>query len=182
MNQQIKAWNEQLARKEFDLSRDEDLSLALMNLVSLEEHAYFTSQKTGEEKYLDLLQAIRRMRTDLLKEIVVDPQGEEWCMSKHLLSTTMRLVETGNKFYSQDKKRAKELYSYAFDTYSLFWQLNTSEEEQTQASAESQERSTSTQELATNKQASTEEEPATQSFIAKARSFVKQAIDCCREI
>lgn len=38
-----------------DLSSGEDLSIAIMNLVSLEEHFFFTGAKTGKEKYYDLL-------------------------------------------------------------------------------------------------------------------------------
>mgnify|MGYP001564761270 FL=1 len=30
----------------YDLSLEEDLSIAVMNLISLEEHFFFTSQKT----------------------------------------------------------------------------------------------------------------------------------------
>ena len=30
-----------------DLSTEEDLSLAIMNLISLEEHFFFTASKTG---------------------------------------------------------------------------------------------------------------------------------------
>ena len=37
-----------------DLSKDEDLSIALMNLVSLRS-IYFTAMKTGDEKYLEML-------------------------------------------------------------------------------------------------------------------------------
>jgi len=31
-----------------DLSSDQDLSIAIMNLISIEEHLFFTSQKTGK--------------------------------------------------------------------------------------------------------------------------------------
>ena len=31
-----------------DLSTEEDLSIAIMNLVSLEEHFFFTGEKTGK--------------------------------------------------------------------------------------------------------------------------------------
>ena len=56
------------AKKEskVDLSSGEDLSIAVMNLVSLEEHFFFTAEKTGKGKYLDLLQKVREMRKDLL--------------------------------------------------------------------------------------------------------------------
>lgn len=165
MNEQIKKWNEKLKHGEFDLSQDEDLSLAIMNLVSLEEHAYFTAQKTGDSKYLDLLQKFRKTRTDLLKDIVTDPQGEEWCMSKHLLATTMRLIETGNKYYSQDQKQSEHLYDHAFDMYSLFWHINKP--------------SPNSYTPTTKQQTPIQEKTG---IIASARNYVKQAIDCCKEI
>ena len=37
-----------------DLSSGEDLSIAVMNLVSLEEHFFFTGAKTGKDNYYDL--------------------------------------------------------------------------------------------------------------------------------
>ena len=37
-----------------DLSAGEDLSIALMNLVSLEEHAFFSYVKTKDDKFLKL--------------------------------------------------------------------------------------------------------------------------------
>ena len=35
---------------ELDLSMEEDLSIAIMNLISLEEHFYFTAEKTGNNE------------------------------------------------------------------------------------------------------------------------------------
>ena len=84
-------------KKKLDLSSGEDLSIGIMNLISIEEHLFFTSQKTGKTKYLDLLNEIRLMRTELLKEIVKDYEGEVWCISKHLLAASMRLIEVGPK-------------------------------------------------------------------------------------
>src|SRR3989339_1916830 len=80
-----------------DLSRDEDLSIAIMNLISLEEHFYFTAIKTNNQKYLEMLDSIRKLRIEMLKKIVVNPEGEEWCISKHLLASSMRLIEVGTK-------------------------------------------------------------------------------------
>ncbi|MCX6719845.1 MAG: hypothetical protein NTV36_01945 [Candidatus Staskawiczbacteria bacterium] len=70
---------------QLDLSSDEDLSIAIMNLISIEEHFFFTGNKTGKPEYFDLLATAREMRKDLLKRIVKDPEGEVWCISKHLL-------------------------------------------------------------------------------------------------
>ena len=47
MEKEIQNWMEKVKGKEFDLSKQEDLSIALMNLISLEEHFYFSSMKTG---------------------------------------------------------------------------------------------------------------------------------------
>ena len=66
------------------MSRDEDLAIGIMNLISLEEHLFFTSQKTNNQKYLEMLNSIRSLRTKLMKKIVKNPKGEEWCISKHL--------------------------------------------------------------------------------------------------
>lgn len=110
---------------ELDLSSGEDLSIALMNLVSLEEHAYFSYAKTGDEKFLELLQKVREIRKEHLKKIVNEKDGEIWCMSKHLLASSMRLIETGNKFLKDGKKKeAEKLYEDAFELYSMFWQIN----------------------------------------------------------
>lgn len=112
-------------KHKLDLSSDEDLSIAIMNLVSLEEHFFFTGAKTGKGKYYDLLSRVREIRKDLLKKIVKDTEGEVWCISKHLLAASMRLIEVGTKYYAQNKKKeAKDLFSKAYDLYSLFWGLN----------------------------------------------------------
>ncbi|MDD5145788.1 MAG: hypothetical protein PHF44_03015 [Candidatus Pacebacteria bacterium] len=108
-----------------DLSSDEDLSIAIMNLVSIEEHFFFTGAKTGKSEYFDLLNKTREMRKELLKKIIKEYEGEVWCISKHLLAATMRLMEVGTKYLGQgDKKEAENLFSKAYDLYSLFWGLN----------------------------------------------------------
>ena len=53
-----------------DLSSSEDLSIAIMNLVSIEEHLFFTSQKTEKPQYLDILNEVRAMRTELLNKFI----------------------------------------------------------------------------------------------------------------
>jgi hypothetical protein len=108
-----------------DLSSDEDLSIAIMNLISIEEHFFFTGVKTGKEKYYDLLNQAREIRKELLKKIIKEPEGEIWCISKHLLAASMRLIEVGTKYFHEEKKdEAKDLFSKAYDLYSLFWALN----------------------------------------------------------
>jgi len=96
---------------ELDLSSDEDLSIAIVNLVSIEEHLFFTGEKTKKEKYFDLLQEVREMRKELLKKIIKDYEGKVWCISKHLLAASMRLIEVGTKELNKgNKKEAKNLF------------------------------------------------------------------------
>ena len=116
---------EQNKDNKLDLSMDEDLSIAIMNLVSIEEHFFFTGAKLGKPEYFDLLQEARKMRGDLLRKIVKDPEGEQWCISKHLLGATMRLMEVGTKLHKADKKdEAGDFFKKAYDLYSLFWGIN----------------------------------------------------------
>jgi hypothetical protein len=108
-----------------DLSSDQDLSIAIMNLVSIEEHFFFTGAKTGNPKYYDLLNEIREMRKSLLKKIIKEYEGEVWCISKHLLAASYRLMEVGTKAQGNNKKEeAQEMFQKAYDLYSLFWGLN----------------------------------------------------------
>lgn len=106
----------------YDLSLEEDLSIAIMNLVSLEEHFFLTSQKTGKDDYLDLLQETREVRKKLLAKMIDRHEGETWCISKHLLAATMRIMEVGTKYQTDGKvKEAKEMFVQSYKIYNLFW-------------------------------------------------------------
>src|SRR3989304_6894185 len=112
-------------QKGLDLSSGEDLSIAIMNLISIEEHLFFTSQKTGKPQYLEILNEVRIMRVELLKRIIKDYEGEVWCISKHLLAASMRLMEVGTKMQGKgDRRGSVEMFKKAFHLYSLFWGLN----------------------------------------------------------
>lgn len=111
---------------EIDLSMEEDLAIAVMNLISLEEHFFFTASKTGKTEYYDLLNETRQIRKDLLGRLIDKKkhEGETWCISKHLLATTMRLIEVGTKFQQDgDKEQAKKIFTYAYKIFTLFWGL-----------------------------------------------------------
>lgn len=107
-----------------DLSTDEDLAVAVMNLVSLEEHFFFTRMKTGKDEYLDLMQEVREVRKAMLGKLIDKSkmEGETWCISKHLLATTMRLIEVGTKLQGDNKKEeAKDVFDRAERMFTLFW-------------------------------------------------------------
>lgn len=107
-----------------DLSTSEDLSLAVMNLISLEEHFFFTGVKTKKDEYFESSEEIRDLRKGLLAELMPNHEGETWCISKHLLSATMRLIEVGNKLQSDGKKdEAKKKFEEAYKVYGIFWAL-----------------------------------------------------------
>ncbi len=107
-----------------DLSLEEDLSIGIMNLVSLEEHFYFTGIKTDKEEYFDLLNEVRTIRKDLLARMIDTHEGETWCIAKHLLAGTMRLIEVGTKYLSDGKKEdAHKVFDQGSKLYSLFWGL-----------------------------------------------------------
>ena len=111
-------------RDKMDLSCDQDLTIAIMNLISIEEHFFFTGAKTGKNEYYDLILEVRNLRKELLQKIISDYEGEVWCISKHLLAASYRLMEVGTKQLDVDKKQdAYQFFGNAYKLYSLFWGL-----------------------------------------------------------
>jgi hypothetical protein len=162
---------EESKKGNLDLSSDEDLSVAIMNLISIEEHFFFSGAKTGNDKYFDLLNQTRQIRKELLGKLVkdVEPGSELWCISKHLLAASMRLIEVGTKYYQEGKKEeAKDLFSKAYDLWSLFWGLNlklidigeVKKIEEDQLNIHDKEKA---------------------GFLGKLKEIVKKIIDCCIE-
>ena len=111
-----------------DLSSDQDLTIALMNLVSLEEHFFFSGAKTQKPGFYDMINTVRDMRKELMERIVKKSSaenGEVWCISKHLLAASMRLFEVGTKALAAGKKQdAYNMFNKAYELYSLFWGIN----------------------------------------------------------
>lgn len=148
-----------------DLSLGEDLSVAIMNLIGIEEHMFFTSQKLGDTKYIDVLNTAREMRKELMKKIVKENEGEIWCTSKHLLSASMRLMEVGTKCLTKgDQKEANDYFKQSFDLYNLFWGLNLGM-------------------VKTDPQkAKFEEKPlAKKTLLSGFSKVINKILDCCRE-
>jgi len=125
INELLKKVEDFKTADKIDLSSKEDLAIAVMNLIAIEEHLFFTYGKTNKEKYLELLNEVRQMRKKYLAEIVKNPEGEIWCISKHLLTSTMRLMEVGTKMLNDNKKdEAKDLFEKALTLWNIFWGLN----------------------------------------------------------
>lgn len=161
------------AQKELDLSAGEDLSIGIMNLISIEEHLFYTSQKTGKKSYLDLLNEVRAMRTELMREIIKDYEGEVWCISKHLLSASMRVMEVGTKELKKgNKDKAWGLFEKSYKLYSLFWGINLGV-----VKMDSLKRKDSQINLVDEKS----QKKDSASVFAKIGELVQKAVDCCKE-
>lgn len=169
VNELIEKVDNMKKQDKLDLSSDQDLSIAIMNLVSIEEHFFFTGSKLGKPEYFDLLQEARKMRGDLLRKIVKEPEGEVWCISKHLLAASMRLMEVGTKQQGMGKKEeAREFFGKAYDLYSLFWGINM--------------KVISTDNVKKiDAQAINKEDKKKDGFMGKLGDLVRKAIDCCIE-
>jgi len=152
-----------------DLSADEDLSIAIMNLVSIEEHFFFTGAKTGKTEYYDLIREVREMRKTLLKKMIKEYEGEVWCISKHLLAASMRLMEVGTKQLGAGKtEEAHDLFQKSYDLYSLFWGLNM--------------KFIGTGDIKKiDDEAANKHDTDKKGFFGKLGEFVRKAVDCCIE-
>ena len=196
VNELIEKVDHMKKQDKLDLSSDEDLSIAIMNLVSIEEHFFFTGAKLQKPGYFDLLQEVRKMRGDLLRKIVKEPEGEQWCISKHLLAASMRLMEVGTKQQGiNNKEEAKDLFQKAYDLYCLFWAVNmkiikTDDIKKIDDEA----MNVHDNKQAENKSAEENNVPEKNNisakvpighqgtgFMGKMRELVKKAIDCCIE-
>jgi len=169
INEFIEKVDQMKKQEKMDLSSDQDLSIAIMNLVSIEEHFFFTGAKLGKPEYYDMIKDVREMRKELLKKIIKEYEGEIWCISKHLLAASYRLMEVGTKQLGMDKKEeAYDLFGKAYNLYSLFWGLNMKLLNVGDIKK--------IDENAVNKQ---DEEK--KGFMGKLGTLVKKAIDCCIE-
>ncbi len=181
-----------------DLSSDQDLTIAIMNLISIEEHLVFSGAKTGKTSFYDLIEEVRETRKQLMQKIIPAYEGEVWCISKHLLATCMRLMEVGTKQQSLgNKEQAYDLFNKAYDMYCLFWGLNMNmlnvenvkwvEDSLSDVKklskkvdeAMSKMPEAKVKETALQTVAKDENEP--KGTLAKMKAFVRKAVDCCIE-
>ena len=178
-----------------DLSSDQDLSIAIMNLISIEEHLVFSGAKTGKTAYYDLIKDIRETRKNLLQKIIPSYEGEVWCMSKHLLATSMRLMEVGTKQQTLGHdEEAYKMFNTAYDMYCLFWGLNmgmmeTKELKWIEPDIEEVKKLSAKADDFMKNQAGIKDEKVSEpvaaaeptSALSKMKNFVRKAVDCCIE-
>ena len=175
-----------------DLSSDQDLTIAIMNLISIEEHLVFSGAKTGKTAFYDLIEEVRDTRKTLMQKIIPSYEGEVWCISKHLLASSMRLMEVGTKQQSLGhKEQAYELFDKAYDLYCLFWGLNMNmlnvsdvkwiedSDKEVKKLVEKVAAATGTEQKKEEKVLTEQEKP--QGALSKMKAFVRKAVDCCIE-
>lgn len=170
-----------------DLSSDQDLTIAIMNLISIEEHLVFSGAKTGKNSFYDLIKDIRELRKNLMLKVIPAYEGEVWCISKHLLASSMRLMEVGTKQQSLGHdEQAYELFNQAYDLYCLFWGLNmnmlsTSDVKWVEDNMEDIKKLSDQIEKAPkgDQEERTGEEKS--GAWGKMKAFVRKAVDCCIE-
>ena len=163
-----------------DLSSDQDLTIGIMNLISIEEHLMFSGAKTGKTQFYDLINDVREMRKKAMLKIIPSYEGEVWCISKHLLAASMRVFEVGTKALAAgDKKTAYELFDQSYELYCMFWGLNMGI-----LTGEQGEKKESKPEKKVAAPAKVEVPVAkaeTKGGISKLKSWVKNAVNCCIE-
>ncbi len=172
-----------------DLSSDQDLTIAIMNLISIEEHLVFSGAKTGKNSFYDMIQDVRELRKNLMLKVIPTYEGEVWCISKHLLSSSMRLMEVGTKQQSMGRKEdAYQLFNQAYDLYCLFWGLNMNlvDVKDVQWANDDIEKAKEIQQKVgsfsrDNVVVATDSvDPAT-GFLSKMKAVIRKAVDCCIE-
>ena len=169
-----------------DLSSDQDLTIAIMNLISIEEHLMFSGAKTGKHEYYDLINQVREMRKNAMLKIIPAYEGEVWCISKHLLAASMRVFEVGTKALSSgDTQTAYELFDQSYELYCMFWGLNmgilNGEKTDKAKVVPKTEKQTPVPEK--NKAVVAEPVPTVKGKggMSKLKSWVKNAVNCCIE-
>lgn len=168
-----------------DLSSDQDLTIAIMNLISIEEHLVFSGAKTSKSSFYDLIQDVRELRKNLMLKIIPEYEGEVWCISKHLLASSMRLMEVGTKQQNLgNKEEAYKLFNQAYDLYCLFWGLNMNiinVDDTKWIQDEKEDIKKLSEKMDQKPDQDDDTKDSKPSAIAKIKDFVKKAVDCCIE-
>jgi hypothetical protein len=121
-----------------------------------------------------------------LRKIIKEYEGEVWCISKHLLAASMRLMEVGTKQHKLGhKEEANDLFQKAYDLYSLFWAVNMKiiktddikKIDDDAMNVHDKKNETAVENTATK----AENQPVRSGFMGKMGELVRKAIDCCIE-
>ncbi|MBO5997225.1 MAG: hypothetical protein J6P93_01705 [Alphaproteobacteria bacterium] len=175
-----------------DLSSDQDLTIAIMNLISIEEHLIFSGAKTGKNSFYDMVQEIRELRKNLMLKVIPAYEGEVWCISKHLLASAMRLMEVGTKQQSMgNTQEAYQLFNQAYDLYCLFWGLNMNlvdakdvkwiQDDEKKVEELQQKIQLALPEESGKAKHIDSDAPVANNIFGKMKAVIRKAVDCCIE-
>lgn len=92
-----------------DLSSDQDLTIALINLVAIEDMA-----PSGE-----VAQMVRGIREKLMSKMVADDDRRS-CAHEFLSNAALKMKEGDDAQKSGDDKLAREMYDAAYDAYVMY--------------------------------------------------------------
>ena len=92
-----------------DLSSDQDLTIALINLVAIEDMA-----PSGQ-----ITQMVRGIREKLMSKMVADDDKHS-CAHEFLSNAALKMKEGDDAQKSGDDKLAREMYDAAYDAYVMF--------------------------------------------------------------
>lgn len=92
-----------------DLSSDQDLTIALINLVAIEDMA-----PSGE-----VAQMVRGIREKLMSRMVSDDDRRS-CAREFLSNAALKMKEGDDAQKSGDDKLAREMYDAAYDAYVMY--------------------------------------------------------------
>lgn len=96
-----------------DLSSDQDLTVALMNLIAVEDMV--NAGALGD--------MVRDVREKLMRPIVRDMDNAE--MLRDLLGGAMRMMQDGCDLLANGKQSAAyDAFNRSYELYSVFWGLN----------------------------------------------------------
>lgn len=99
-----------------DLSSDQDLTVALMNLLAIENDFYTDGATDGVGAM------VHNIRMRLMGRIV---ENQHMDMSARLLARAMQMIDDGGRaMASGNQTDAYALFDDAYGLYSLFWGLN----------------------------------------------------------
>ena len=162
-----------------DLSSDQDLTIGIMNLISIEEHLMFSGAKTGKTEFYDLINEVREMRKNAMLKIIPSYEGEVWCISKHLLAASMRVFEVGTKALAAgDKQTAYDLFDQSYGLYCMFWGLNMGMLTGDKKDVKVPKKSVAVKETIVAAPVAKSEEKG---GMSKLKSWVRNAVNCCIE-
>ena len=117
---------------EKDVGLAQDLSFAVKNLIAAEDHCAISAADSGDPKWKALNDELRRMRSKCLTLLVKKDDSHIWCISKHLLASSMGMQEVGNRFNQTGQESEADFFYEVSATLLLkFLEINDFTDEST---------------------------------------------------